>query len=55
MDECLVVDRHSIVLVQHDKMLQMLQDTDIDDKDIRIIAILHWLQRAGVRLDNQVS
>lgn len=37
--------------VKHQKMLDILKNTGLDDKDIRIIANLYWKQKANVRIE----
>lgn len=38
--------------VRHDKLIQILKTSNIDEKDIRVITNLYWEQRATVKLDN---
>ncbi len=41
-------------MVQHEKLIEVLNFTDIDKKDIRIISKLYWNQVAEVRVDGTV-
>ena len=41
--------------VQHDKLLEILKRTGLDDRDIRIVANLYWNQLANVRVDGTLS
>jgi len=40
--------------VQHSKLITILQEIGLDDKDIRIIRNLYWEQQAGVRINGDV-
>ena len=39
--------------VQHHKLIQILKQLDIDQKDIRCIENLYWNQTAQVRIDGE--
>ena len=41
--------------VRHCDMLDILQELDIDGKDIRLIRNLHWNQKASIRIDGEYS
>ena len=41
--------------VRHTSLIDMLQDLDIDGKDIRIMRNLYWNQEAAVRYENEYS
>ena len=41
--------------VRHDDLLDMLQDVNLDGKDLRLLRNLYWNQSAGVRIDNDVQ
>lgn len=41
--------------VRHEDLMDILQDLDIDGKDIRLIRNLYWEQTACMRVDNQYS
>src|SRR5438132_5417257 len=39
--------------VRHTKLLNMLQDLDLDGKDIRLVRNLYWDQSAAIRYQNE--
>lgn len=41
--------------VRHVKMMELLNTTNIDKKDIRVIGNLYWGQKACIRVDQEVS
>ncbi|KAL0279224.1 UNVERIFIED_CONTAM: hypothetical protein PYX00_000829 [Menopon gallinae] len=41
--------------VQHEKMIQILQQVGLDSRDVRIIANLYWNQKAHVRFSDNTS
>lgn len=41
--------------VQHDKMIEILKSTGIDDKDLRFVANLYWQQNATVKVNNKMT
>ena len=41
--------------VKHVQILDMLQDLDIDGKDIRLVRNLYWEQTAGMKIENRIS
>ena len=41
--------------VRHEELMNMLQDLEIDGKDIRLIRNLYWEQSACMKIDNQYS
>ena len=41
--------------VRHSSLIDILQDLDIDGKDIRIVRNLYWNQEAAVRYENEYS
>jgi len=41
--------------VKHEKLLEMLEDIQIDGKDLRIIRNLYWKQTAPIRIGGQVG
>lgn len=41
--------------VQHDKMVDILKTTSIDDKDLHFIANLYWRQTANLKMDNDFT
>ena len=41
--------------VKHDELFKILENLDIDGKDLRIIRNLYWGQTAAVRVDNECS
>ena len=41
--------------VRHETLLDMLQELEIDGKDIRIIRNLYWKQEAAVRHEGEYS
>ena len=40
--------------VRHVNMIRMLEDLQIDGKDIRLIKNIYWKQQAAIRIDNEV-
>ena len=41
--------------VKHDKLIQMLQDINIDDKDLQLIKNMYWQQTAAIKVNNNIS
>jgi len=41
--------------VEHPKLMQLLRNLDIDQKDIRCIENLYWYKTAQMRLNNELS
>src|SRR5438034_180842 len=41
--------------VRHIKLLNMLQDSDLDGKDIRLVRNLYWDQSAAIRYQNELG
>ena len=41
--------------VRHEEIINILENLDMDGKDLRIIKNLYWKQTATVRMDNEVS
>ena len=41
--------------VKHSEMVEALARTGIDGKDIRIITVLYWNQKAAIRVDQEQS
>ena len=41
--------------VKHDKLFEMLNQLDIDGKDLRVLRNLYWDQTAAVRVDGEHS
>src|SRR5437899_6207226 len=41
--------------VRHTKLLNMLQDLDLDGKDIRLVRNLYWNQSAAIRYHNELG
>jgi hypothetical protein len=41
--------------VRHTKLLNMLQDLDLDGKDIRLVRNLYWDQSAAIRYQNELG
>ena len=41
--------------VKHEEIFNILENLDMDEKDLRIIKNLYWKQTAAVRMDNEVS
>ena len=40
---------------RHEELMNMLQDLEIDGKDIRLIRNMYWEQSACMKIDNQYS
>ena len=41
--------------VKHEKLFEMLNQLDIDGKDLRVLRNLYWDQTAAVRVDGELS
>uniref|UniRef100_A0A8D8L8K4 Craniofacial development protein 2 n=1 Tax=Cacopsylla melanoneura TaxID=428564 RepID=A0A8D8L8K4_9HEMI len=41
--------------IKHDKLIEILEDIGIDDKDVRIIRNLYWQQSARVRIEGNCT
>lgn len=41
--------------VQHDKLISILEDVGIDDKDLRVITNLYWNQSAHISVEGETS
>ena len=41
--------------VRHNRLLNMLQDLDLDGKDIRLVRNLYWNQSAAIRYQNELG
>ena len=41
--------------VRHEELLEMLQNLDIDGKDIRVIRNIYWDQAAAISIDNELT
>ena len=41
--------------VKHDKLIQMLQDINIDGKDLQLIKNMYWQQTAAIKVNNNIS
>ena len=41
--------------VKHEEIINILENLDMDGKDLRIIKNLYWKQTAAVRMDNEAS
>ncbi|GFS25422.1 endonuclease-reverse transcriptase [Elysia marginata] len=41
--------------VRHDELCKILNSTDIDGKDLRIVRNLYWEQTAATRIDDEIS
>jgi hypothetical protein len=65
MQKCLDVNRNIFACfidftkafdnVQHDKLIKILKDKNIDSRDIRIISNLYWNQTAKIKVDDEFS
>lgn len=52
---CFVDYNKAFDKVQHDKMMQLLCEKNIDHKDIRIIANLYYKQKGAVRIEDKTT
>lgn len=52
---CFVDYEKAFDTIQHEKMVNILEEIRLDGRDIHIIANLYWNQKATVRVDNQMS
>jgi len=52
---CFVDFEKAFDRVKHDKMIDILRRTGIDDSDTRIIENLYWGQRAEVKVDDRLT
>ena len=41
--------------IRHKNLMQILNNLDLDGKDLRLIQDLYWRQQAAIRLDNDLS
>ena len=41
--------------VRHKNLMQLLNNLDLDGKDLRLIQDLYWRQQAAIRIDNDLS
>ena len=41
--------------VKHEEIMNMLQDINVDGKDLRIIRNLYWQQTAAIRIESEIS
>ena len=41
--------------VRHVNMIRMLEDLQIDGKDLRLVKNIYWKQQAAIRIDNEVG
>lgn len=52
---CFVDFEKAFDKVNHNKLIEILHQSSLDDKDIRIITNLYWQQKALVRVENKES
>lgn len=52
---CLIDYQKAFDKVQHNKMIEVLRTTGIDEKDLRIIINLYWHQTASIRVEGDYS
>lgn len=52
---CFVDFEKAFDKVKHDKMIDILKKTEIDESDIRIIENLYWGQKAAVRVEDRLT
>uniref|UniRef100_A0A8D8SH15 Craniofacial development protein 2 n=1 Tax=Cacopsylla melanoneura TaxID=428564 RepID=A0A8D8SH15_9HEMI len=50
---CLIDYEKAFDRVKHDKMMEILKETGINDKDLRIIGNLYWNQTANLRTEGE--
>lgn len=50
---CMIDYQKAFDRVQHGKMMEILQKTGIDNRDLRIISNLYWNQTASVRIEGE--
>ena len=41
--------------VKHEKLIQMLQDLNVDGKGLKIIRNMYWKQTAAIKINNEIS
>ena len=41
--------------VKHERRIQMLQDINIDGKDLQLIKNMYWQQTAAIKINNNIS
>ena len=41
--------------VKHEEIMNMLQDINVDGKDLRIIRNLYWQQTAAIRIQSEIN
>ena len=42
-------------IVKHEKLIPMLQDLNIDGKDLQLIKNMYWQQTAAIKINNDIS
>ena len=52
---CFIDFQKAFDSVQHSKLIEILQKTEIDTKDIRLIRNLYWSQKAAVRVNENLT
>jgi hypothetical protein len=52
---CFIDFKKAFDKVQHQKLIEILQQLGLDGRDIHIIKNLYWRQQARVRVDNQTT
>ncbi|KAL1446308.1 hypothetical protein WDU94_012325 [Cyamophila willieti] len=52
---CLIDYQKAFDRVQHEKMVEILKKTGIDERDLKIIINLYWEQRAKMRVDLETT
>ena len=52
---CFIDYRKAFDCVKHDKLIEILNKTGIDNEEVKIISQLYWHQTAEVRIENETS
>ena len=52
---CFIDYTKALDTVKHEEIINILENLDMDGKDLRIIKNLYWKQTAAIRMDNEVS
>lgn len=55
MYACFIDYRKAFDCVNHEKLIEILQSTRVDNRDIRIIAALYWQQSAEIKVERETS
>ena len=52
---CFIDSSKAFDTVKHEKLIQMLQDLNVDGKDLKLIRNMYWQQTAAIKINNKIS